>query len=587
MAETTPAPVQVPLEALTLADKTKRIDQAQLFFAELTQSVEARAQNTQSEAQQRALDQSAFEALDAYLSAFGQLQLLVEAKALVLFDDPVTQSSDLFDIAGMLHTEGIRQLTFLPGITSAELAKFADLMLMPPMPQASRADRLWEARLMHVRVEPAEAFPIPGLSEGAVTAEVSRLMERLFESLRQNAGDLRRFLQGDPDATTFRGEVSPGTLVIAGNPASDELKARLQDKIARDEAEMFDKVVDCVFRHLEAGRADRLDAVESFLADLVGSRLRLNDLAGVAAIIQRIEALEYRPELAMTGYRLRCFLQGQLSKPACLNPISALLVQGTLEDPESVRCCLNNLDVEAIAPLIDLLPSISLAENREITREALARAGKGTPEPFVAALKSDQGELARDMLHIIDACDFTEKFSCFEEALHSPSRALQLDALQLLSKPGNVEREPAQRLLIGALGASDAKLRLAALKGLEGVGGARVGKALLDVMQSDAFDKRDFGERQRFFEALGSINLPAALPYLSQILSQKKKGFFGNARLKEDKLLAVHALSRMVMIPAYKIIQGAAEDENNDGKVREEARAALSVMRRALFGGSA
>lgn len=587
MAETTPAPVQIPLEALTLADKTKRIDQAQLFFARLAQSMESRARGTKNEAKQREVFQSAWEALDAYLGAFGQLQLTVEATALILFDDPVTPPNDLLDIAGRLRAEGMRYLTFLPGISSAELSAFADLMMTPSVAHASCADRLWEARLTHVKIEPAVAFPIPGMSEAAVTAEVGKIMERLFEALRQNTGDLRRFLQGDPDATAVRPDAPPGAVVIAGCPASTELKARLQDRIARDEAETFAKAVECLFRHLESGKADRLDAVERFLADLVDGRLRLNDLAAAAAIIQRIEALEYQPELAMTGYRLRCFLQGQISKPERLNLVSALLVQGKLEDPESVRACLRNLDAEAVAPLIDLLPSISIAENREIAREALVRAGKGTPEPFVAALKANQGETARDMLHIIDACDFTEKFACFEEALHGSDRALQLDALRLLSKPGNVESEPARRLLTGALDAGDAQLRLAALKGLQVVGGPRVGKALLDAMQSEAFGKRDFDERRLFFEALGSANLPATLPYLSQILSQKKKGFFGNARLREDKLLAIHALSKMAMIPAYKIIQGAAEDEANDGKVREDARAALTVMRRALFGGGA
>lgn len=586
MAETTVAPLPVPVEALTLADKTRRIDRAQLFFARLAESMGARARNTQSAAKQRELHQQAFEELDAYLCAFGPLQLLVGEAALVLFGDPVTQSSELADIAGRLHAAGMHKLTFLPGIASDELSAFADLMLAPPAPQAWLADRLWEARLAHVQAMPAVAFAIPGMSEGAVAAEVGRIAEGLFEALRQNAGDLRRFLQGDPAASDVKGEALPCTAVIAGAPASEALKARLQEAIARDEAETFDKAIGCIFRHLESGRAERLEAVEAFLADLVDGRLRLNDLAGIAAIVRRVEGLEYRPEQAMIGYRLRCFLQGQLSKPERLNPVIALLVQGRLEDPESVRCYLGNLDADAVPPLIDLLPSISLPENREIAREALIRAGKGTPEPFVEALKSDRGEIARDMLHIIDACDFTEKFSCFEAALQSRDRALQIEALELCAKPENAVSEPARRLLIGALGAGEAALRLAALQGLKGVSSPRVGKALLDAMQSPSFAKRDFEERQRFFEALGNLNLPAALPYLSSILSQKKRGLFGHARQREDKLLAICALSRMVMIPAYKIIQGAAEDESNDGKVREEARAALAMMRRALFGGS-
>jgi hypothetical protein len=125
---------------------------------------------------------------------------------------------------------------------------------------------------------------------------------------------------------------------------------------------------------------------------------------------------------------------------------------------------------------------------------------------------------------------------------------------------------------------------MAALKGLLASGSTRVGSTLLEVMQQEVFEKRSLDERTAFFDVLGTLNLPVALPYLSQILSRKKRGFFGGSRLREDKLLAIRALSKMVLIPSFKILQGAAEDESNDNKVREEAKAACGTMKRALFG---
>ncbi len=585
MAEPTHAPVQTPTAALTEADKARRVESARHFLELSAQSLAAQSKGDLSPSKRRELNEKAFEALNAYLLPFGALQLDVAATAFSLHDEPLAQEGVMAEIAGRLHAEGARQIVFLRGMTASELASLSDNVLTPTaQTHGTHAERLWEARLRHVRIEAAWARSFPGMKAREVEAELNRLSKHLFEEMRRHAQDMHRFLQHNPDETSFTGSVPPGHVVIAGCPASVELKARLQDAIARDEAALFSRAVDALFSNLEAGRFERLEDLERFLADLVDERLRLHDLSSVAQLIQRIEALEHRSETAMNGYRLRCSLQGVLSRPERLKPVCALLVQGKLLDPESVRSYLVNLDSEAISPLIELLPSISLAENRALAREALARAGKGAPGLFVTAFKSAKGETARDLLRVIDACDFVEKFACFEEALRGQHGDLKIDALELISRPGNIETETARRLMANALNAGDAQLRLAALEGLRKVGDARVGKTLLGAMQSAVFDKRDFDERKRFFEVLGSLNLPTALPFLSQLLAQKKKGLFGNARLREDKLLAIHALSQMALIPAYKILQGAAEDSENDSKVRESAREALATMRQALSG---
>ena len=585
MSETTLLPSQIPAEALTLSDRMKRVEQAQTFFAELTKCLASRARGeADSDAQKFSTAlQRAFAPLESYLTSFGQMPLLVEGNALMMFDNAVCQSAEPVSIAGRLGGEGICQLTFMPGIALDELNRFSRA-ITAPLGRTACADLLWEAGLPHILLDFAEEFAVPGMSPASVSAEVNRVMESLFGALRENTGDLRRILQGDPAETEFHGEIPPKTVVIAGCPAGEDLRSRVQASLAETEAAARQRALDRVFDLLESGKSDRPDSLEKFFTGLTDMLLREGDLAGIGAIVRRISAMEYESALAMTGYRLRCALQAQFSKPERLNVVCALLVQGELDDPESVQLYLNTLDDSAVVPLIELLPSISAEENRRLVRSALSRAGKGLPDPFVAAFRSGKGQIVRDMLAIIDECDFPEKFDCFGEALQGRDKALQLEAVSLLAQKKNLASEQSVKMLCGALKSDQAAIRMAALKGLQECGSSRVGSALLEVMQQDVFDKRDHDERRTFFDVLGTLNLPAALPFLSQILSRKKRGFFGGARLREDKLLAIHALSKMMLIPSYKILQGAAEDESNDGKVREEAKAACAAMKRALFG---
>ncbi|GEM_PF-1613622 len=586
MSEPTLLPSQIPVEALTMSDRMKRVEHAQTFFAELTKCLAIRARgDAEKDGQKfRAALQRTISPLEKYLVSFGQLAVLVEESALMMFDNAVCQSVEPVSIAGRLGAEGVCQLTFLPGMTMDELERFAGAITAPASRAASCTDLLWEADLPHLRLDYAEEFSIPGMTPAAVSAEVSRVMECLFSALRENTGDLRRILQGVPEETEFHGEVPPKTVVIAGCPADEALKKRVQASLEENEDTLRQKAEDRVFDLIESGRSDRPDSLEKFFTGMTDIFLREGDLLGIGSIVRRVSAMEYESALAMTGYRLRCALQGHFSKPERLNVICALLVQGKLDDPESVQLYLNTLDDSAVPALIELLPSVSVDENRRIIRQALARAGKGLPEPFVTAFRTGKGQLVRDMLAVIDECDFPEKFACFEEALQSNDKTLQMEAVSLLSREKNLSSEQAVKMLCSALKSTEAAIRMAALKGLLASGSTRVGSTLLEVMQQEVFEKRSLDERTAFFDVLGTLNLPVALPYLSQILSRKKRGFFGGSRLREDKLLAIRALSKMVLIPSFKILQGAAEDESNDNKVREEAKAACGTMKRALFG---
>lgn len=577
----------VPIEALTTSDKTKRIDQAQLFYAECVRTLAARAvadSGHESPGYREALHK-AYAELTKFIDAYGPLPSLVEGDALTLFDDPVCQSREPVSMAGKLSAEGVVQLTFMPGFDEEELGRFLVGMLARNDKGLSTCNRLWESDVPHLVLDFSEEFALSdGSTPQAVGSEVNQVVERLFGALRENTADLRRFLQGKPENCEFHGEVPFGVTVIAGQPASDALKARCQTSIAKADEAVLEKAVDLVFQLVRDKQTDRPDSLEAFFTDLVDSMLRRGALAQVGGVIQRIGALEYESELAMTGYRLRCALKSLLSKPERLNVISALLVHGELDDSESVQAYLNTLDDEATQPLIELLPSVTVAENRTLLRSALVRLGKDNGSLIVSAFRESQGQQAKDLLFVISECDLPERFQCCEEALQRDDISLQLDAVSFLSSEKNLRSEQSFKILSHLIQTGSPKVRVAALAGLSSSGNPRLGNVLLTLMQDPAFAKRDLEERQRFFEALGSLNIPLALPFLSQLLAQKKKGFFGGGRIREDKLLAVRALSKMALLPSFKMLQGAAEDSSNDSKVREEAKVACASLKRVLFG---
>lgn len=116
-----------------------------------------------------------YKAVTDFLGTYPELVLIFQKTGLFFEDQPLEKEPDfLRGLASDIYSRGIRQISFLPGITEAELRAFYAILSMPLDDlrlKGSIAALLWEMGVEHIRVQEAELDSVVKASHsGTLTA---------------------------------------------------------------------------------------------------------------------------------------------------------------------------------------------------------------------------------------------------------------------------------------------------------------------------------------------------------------------------------------------------------------------------------
>lgn len=527
--------------------------------------------------------QKAFEALTRFTEKHGPLSLKVEAQCFSLFKQPVFEVSEGSDnLPYKFYRDGIRHLIFRPELTLDELVSFVLIALSDPNRGEDVLSQLWKAGFEHIEYVVVEGFSVGEMSEDEVQVEVDKIVGYLYSRLRSTSDDYLRFARVSvedldmklDDIDQMRGAV------VCGETADQKLVDKLQEELKEDETtRLFPKILTAVFNLMDEGGITEPEALEEIFTQLLDSMLLQEDFATINALLVKLRTMERDPAKASLAERLRVYFQGKMADEQRLRHIGEVLNNTRPKQPQDVFRYLYALESRSIITLLEILENIEIQENRQIICDALASLGKDDPEPFVKRLQSEKSQLVRDMIYIIDKCDFPDKMQYFGDTLKNPNLAVRLEVLAMLSRS---KSEQCRRFIVTALDDPNAQMRIQAAKVLPNMSPAKALPDLLRVVKSPEFDKRDAKEKTALYEALGSTNQQGALARFVQLLGQKS--LLRRAKIKEEKLLAVAGLSTMPSIPAYKALQAVVEDKSNDSEVLSAARRHLYAMKKSLFG---
>lgn len=563
----------------------EKVDLARNFTFQLLKGIKQIGMYRHNEAKYPEFLTPALNALTEFTDKHGPLSLKVEQQNFLLHNEPLFNEDT--PLSYKFFRDGIRQLIFRPGLTQQEMVTFTMIALSEPERGAEDAlAQLWKSSMEHVEYVVVEGFAIDGTSEEEVAVEVDKVVSYLYARLQTNSEDYLRFARvsaEDLDAQLEGVEQIRG-VVVQGTYASDSLKAKLQKEIEEEESSrLFPKLVSAIFQVVEGG-VDDLGLLEEIFVQLLDAMLIQDDYGTINQMVLKLRALAQREE-APDGpiARLQAYFVQKMGDEQRLNRLGESLKRTKPKNPADITRYMQVLDEHAIIPLLTVLETIEVPENRILLCDVLAGFAKDRPDPFVIRLQSDRPQTVRDMVYILEKSQHPERIKLFGTVLKGRNLVVKLEVMNIIAMGHTPE---GRKMIADMLADPVSQVRIQAAKLLPEFDQERAYPDLLRVVRASEFEKKTADERTAFYAALVATGVPNALTLMTQLMSVKPT-LLNKKKVTDDKLLVVQALSAAANIHSYKVLQGVVEDKSQPLEVLTAARKAMYQTKKALFGETA
>lgn len=520
--------------------------------------------------------ENAFESQEAVTIEIQRTQILCGGKQ-------IYQSSDVEDnLASLFYKDGVRNLTFLRGITDEETAEFLEIIQLGGRLAELDDDvvtLMWEKDLEHVRYlvveegEDVESDPSllprgarPGAAYGNLT-EAHRDAVTFPAGPQAGAEEVRSLAAtpGYEDLTSFpKGLMSPLPL---DEDDIRRLKIQIQDK---RNALLLHRTVDiCIELLFQDAGANHAGFEESArtLERLGKLALMRGEFRLAADLIGQLHRMLGNKEMFdEKGRNLLRQTRSALGNEARLAEVGRYLDQGIPYSPEGLEAYLVSLDETAILPLCDLL-GLKEMKNRRIIVNALIVLGKKHLEALVRGLSDSRWYIVRNIIYILGRLDDARAAGVLKRFASNPEPRVRMEAVRSLGLLG----PPAAEALGLYLDDADSQVRLAAIRYL---GTTRAPEAVRRIMErirgkgfKDLPNEATRAHLEAYAEAAGSD----AVALLEELAT--RGGWFDRNRIEEIQTAATAALG-LVDTPKSREILGRLA-ESKSPSVRSAAREAL------------
>jgi len=487
------------------------------------------------------------------------------------WEDHVVYSQDQRNesIAWALFKDGVRSLTFKPGVEDVEIVRFLGVLQRAKNLQADAPDDLltllWAEDFQFVNYTFRElagenAVPIErgdaaapvgggagagGEGEGRRTADAATIRQQVEEE----APPKREGLVSIDDFDT--------TLYFLDDKEIEYLHKEVEREYAQD---LRRNVLAMLFDLLELQtygtvRSELISIVENFIPYLLGA----GDFRSVAFILRESKVIQQRArELIAEHRQILESLPGRLSQADALSQLLQSLDEATGHpSEEELSELFTELRADALATLMGWLPRLTNERVRDLVRSSAERLAHANAPEVLKALSSEDAAVQLEMVRLTGRLKLPGAPDGMGPLLERGDRELKLAVVEALTTIGTPN---AMRLLEKAIDDGDRDVRIAAVKflGQRGHRNAfpRIEAAVLGNKLKDA----DLTEKMTYFEAYGALAGASGIPALEKILVGKG-GLLSRKEDPETRACAAMALGKIRAPAAREVLQKVAQDK--------------------------
>ena len=470
-------------------------------------------------------------------------------------------------IAWTLYKDGVRSLTFRPGVEEAEIVRFLAVLHQAKNLQADAPDDL-------LTLLWAEDFQFVTYTFRELASENAVPIERADANVAQMGGASTPGGEaGTTDPSTVRRQVEEEappkreglvsvddfdtTLYFLDDKEVEYLHKEVEREYAQD---LRRNVLSMLFDLLELQtygtvRAELISIVENFIPYLLGA----GDFRSVAFILRESKVILQRARELIPEHRQTLEgLPSRLSQPDALAQLLQSLDEAAGHpSEEELTEMFTELRAEALGTLMAWMPKMHNERVRELVKTAAERLALAHAPEVLKALGSEDGTVQLEMVRLAGRLKLPGAPEGMGPLLEHGDRELKIAVVEALTTIGSPQ---AMRLMEKAIEDGDRDVRITAVKflGQRGHRNAfpRIEAAVLNNKLKDA----DLTEKMAFFEAYGAMAGAAGVPVLEKLLVPKS-GLLARKEDPETRACAAMALGKIRLPAAKEILQKSAQDK--------------------------
>jgi hypothetical protein len=510
------------------------------------------------------LESELFDRLSRFVSEEGEIHLVVLESQLRSDDEVVYESADRNDsLAFLLYRDGIRRLSFGPGLEPEELRAFLSCLNRVALLSNDQDDLvtlLWEQDFHAIRY-----FAIEDLSENDA-------YPRLQEQLAAAEGTGSEGGEGSPgESVSLDLEQPVSTVPVeACRLVAAEIEALQQELEAEEKAPFRQNVSELALELvlLETDETAQAEITRNLL-DIVDRLIADGDLFELTGIHEHVDGLASMVFPAERGIQRLCSeLTRALSEPKRIETLLERVESVHAPKPDTLTGFLVRLGPSTGANLLPWMGRFSSAAYRRAVTSAILFF----PDGGLAAL---DGSLPLSGPPV-DPRERLRHRQFVREVVYALSRHpanAALPRLERLSKATDAEtrresfvaasrytEDRVQDLCLERMADGDPEIRQASLDTLVRRGSPELGLSILERSLADPhFGERSLNEKRRLFAAVAKIAGAAALDGFRHLLLSKEDRWFASQKDRQFAEAVAHGI-RVVSTPeAWRVLEDCAQ----------------------------
>jgi len=511
----------------------------------------------------RAAFRQVWQATDDLIFDIGETEMRWEDHAVY------SQAARNESIAWTLYKDGVRSLTFKPGVEDVEIVRFLAVLHQAKNLQADAPDDLltllWAEDFQFVNytfrelmtdnavpIERGETAPIAGGGGGGATGEASGRgtdPSTVRRQVEEEAPPKREGLVSVDDFDT--------TLYFLDDKEIEYLHKEVEREYAQD---LRRNVLAMLFDLLELQtygtvRSELISILENFIPYLLGA----GDFRSVAFILRESTVIQQRArELIPEHRQILESLPTRLSQPDALAQLLQSLDEAAGHpSEEELSDLFTELRAEALATLMGWLPKLSNERVRELVKTAAERLATTHAPEVLKALSSEDPAVQIEMVRLAGRLKLAGAPDGMGPLLERGDRELKLVVVEALT---NIASPNAVRLLEKAIDDGDRDVRIAAVKFLAQRGHRNAFPRIEAAVLGNKLKDSDLTEKMTFFEAYGALAGAAGIPVLEKLLVPKT-GLLARKEDPETRACAAMALGKIRVPAAREVLQKVSQDK--------------------------
>lgn len=566
-----------PEPGLDWEDDAQPVEEVRSLFVTLGKAFRAyQLYDENNPVRQRFVDtlRAEFQSLWAELE---KLVVTVDEDHIYLGEAEVYHSESRNDsLAFLFFKDGVREVTFLPGIEVDELERFLGVLqkarkLVPEGDDLLTV--LWEEELQFLRYQYvdllAEGVALPDAGAGNTGPELQAALAAEDEEIAAEEAQKQSGQAAAPDApqTVKQDDFNP-TLYVLDPREMDALRAELQKELKRDTRT---DVLKALFDRLEEpARRDRQKEILEILETLLPNFLSRGGLVAATNVLHELKRLEQIDGmLDDTGRALSNRIIDGISSPEAIDELLQALFAGTIRASSAqLGTFLQFLRGGALAPLLRASEVVEHKELQAVLRQSVQGIANQNRKALVGLLGEADPLVAAAAAKLAGEMKVAEAAPALARLLGHAEASVRLAAIEAAVA---LKASTVATALENSLEDPEREVRVAAAKALGDLRYPPAAQTLSAIIRGKRIRGADITEKVAVFEAYGLTADSDGIELLDSLLN--KKGLLGKREATEIRAAAALGLGRIGSAEARAALERATQDE--DAVVRSNVNRAL------------